>query len=48
MNEEIQVVNRVEKAVGPADATMFIEEGTDRHLIGTLTVGAVALYVLGK
>jgi hypothetical protein len=48
MDEHSQVVGRVEDALGPATATMFVERGRDRHFIFELTVTGVALYVLGK
>src|SRR5215211_7964427 len=48
MNDNSQLLGRVEKAVGPAAATSFVEERGDRHFIFELTLSGVALYLLGK
>lgn len=48
MDEHSQLLGRVEKALGPAAATMFAERGRDRRFIFELTVTGVALYLLGK
>src|SRR5438876_5863229 len=48
MDNHSRLLGRVEKALGPAAATMFAERGRDRHFIFELTLTGVALYVLGK
>ena len=48
MDDNPQLLGRVERALGPPAATMFAERGRDRHFIFELTLSGVALYVLGK
>lgn len=49
MDSQSSVINRVEKALGPAAATMFVESGTtDRHFVIETLVTMVALYLGGK
>ena len=45
---ESELLSRVEDAVGPAAATMFVERGRDRHFIVETALAGVALYLLGK
>ncbi len=49
MESTTPVVGRIEKALGPAAATMFVESGTsDRHFVLESIVTMVALYLGGK
>jgi hypothetical protein len=48
MAEEPRVLERVQQAVGPAAATLFVEKDRDRRFIFELTLTGVALYLLGK
>jgi hypothetical protein len=48
MDDRSPLLARVEEALGPVAATMFVERGRDRHFIPELTLAAVALYLLGK
>jgi hypothetical protein len=46
--EQSPLLARVESAVGPAAATMFVERDRDRHFILETALAAVALYLAGK
>ena len=48
MNDNAQLLGRVENALSPAAATMFAEQGRDRHFIIELTLSGVALFLLVK
>ena len=48
MKDHSQLLSRVEKALGPAAATMLAEPGRDRLFILELTLTAVSLFLLGR
>ena len=48
MNDQSQLLSRVEEALGPAAATMIAKPGPDRHLIVEAALTFVSLFLIAK